>query len=144
MPKKIRLLIVEDHEFVVFALRTMLEKEPDIEVVGETNSGLEAVALVQRLCRMLCFGFTIKGLYGDEVAKRISASGFPSKIIAFSASSRQSYVKAMLKAGASMYLTKNTPADQILVAIRATARGDGAQAFSEPQKPEMRAMRRTN
>jgi DNA-binding NarL/FixJ family response regulator len=121
----IRILLADDHGIVREGLRFLLQKEPDIEVVGEAEDGLKAIELVRRLLPdIIVMDITMPNLNGIEAARRI-VHDFPKvKVLALSMHSDRMFVVSMLKAGASGYLLKECLSDELVKAVRAVAAGE--------------------
>jgi two-component system NarL family response regulator len=122
----IRVLLVEDHRMVREALREVLSKVPDLEVVGEAgdaHAGLEqALALAPDV---IVLDIRLPDLNGIEVAERLRDTGSTAKIVALSAFSDKRFVTEMLRSGASGYVTKSAAGSELVSAIRAVAGGHG-------------------
>jgi DNA-binding NarL/FixJ family response regulator len=122
----IRLVLVEDHRMVREALGEVLRKVPDIDVVGEAGDAKEGLKLALTLKPdVLVLDFRLPDLNGIEVAARIRDSGINIKIVALSAFADKRFVTAMLRAGASAYVTKSAAGTELVRAIRAVAAGHG-------------------
>ena len=121
----IKILLVDDHTFVRQGLHSLLEKEPDIEVVGEAEDGRKALELVSKLMPdVVVMDITMPNLNGVDATRQIT-SQFPKvKVIALSIHSSRRFVADMLKAGASGYILKECLSDELVEAIRTVA-GDG-------------------
>ncbi|HTY94356.1 MAG TPA: response regulator transcription factor [Steroidobacteraceae bacterium] len=123
---KIRVLLVEDHRMVREALREVLTKVTDIEVVGEAGDardGLEGARLLAP--DVIVLDIRLPDLNGMEVAKRLREAGSTAKILALSAFSDKHFVREMLRSGASGYVTKSAAGTELVSAIRAVAGGQG-------------------
>ena len=108
------------------ALSEVLRKVPDIDVVGEAGDAKEGLKLVLTLKPdVLVLDFRLPDLNGIEVAARVRDSGINIKIVALSAFADKRFVTAMLRAGASAYVTKSAAGTELVRAIRAVAAGDG-------------------
>lgn len=118
--KKFRILLVDDHRLFRDALRSLLEKVPNLEIVGETGNAFEVVGLARKMSpNIVCMDIGMPGMNGIETTRHLIAA-FPAvKIIALSTYSEQRYVMDMLNAGASAYVTKAGAADELLRAIHA-------------------------
>lgn len=119
-----RVLLADDHGIVRRGLRSLLETEPGLEVVGEAADGLEAL----RLCGehrpdVLILDVAMPLLNGIEVAARAQKLDRPPRIIVLSMHSDESYVLRALAAGASAYLLKDATDEDLLPAVRAIAAG---------------------
>jgi len=123
---KIRILLVEDHTIVRTSLRALLERQQDIEVVGETGDGVEAVDLIEQLSPdIVLMDVALRGskLNGMQATQKITDSTISTKVIALSLIEELSHVKQMLSAGASGYLFKGCSEDELLAAIHSVSGG---------------------
>ena len=122
----ITVLLVEDHRLVREALRDTLDKEPDIQVIGEAgdaNSAFERARTLNPDLVVLDIG--LPDLNGIEVATKLKErAGVEPKIIALSAYADRRFVTEMLRAGASSYVTKSSAGTELVRAIRAVAAGE--------------------
>lgn len=122
----ITVLLVEDHRLVREALRETLDKEPDIQVIGEAgdaNSAFERARSLNPDLVVLDIG--LPDLNGIEAATRLKErAGVEPKIIALSAYADRRFVTEMLRAGASSYVTKSSAGTELVRAIRAVAAGE--------------------
>jgi len=116
----IRVFLADDHQIVREGLRTLLEKQPNMEVVGEAKTGREAVQLVQGLLpHVIIMDIGMPDLNGIEATRQIVAKTQSVKVIALSMHSDRRFVVEMLKAGASGYLLKDSAFKELAQAIRA-------------------------
>jgi DNA-binding NarL/FixJ family response regulator len=121
----IRVALADDHQVVRIGVRSMLEKAPDIVVVGEANDGAGALRLVAELSPdILLLDVEMPGMTGVEVARRLQASGSPVRVLALSAYDDESYIAALLASGAAGYLTKDDAMEMLVDAVRGVARGE--------------------
>jgi DNA-binding NarL/FixJ family response regulator len=121
----IKILLVDDHAIVRQGLHSLLEKEPDIEVVGEAEDGRKALELTRELLPdAVIMDITMPNLNGVEAARLITHEFPKVKVIALSMHSDRTFVVSMLKAGASGYVLKECLSDELVEAIRIVA-GDG-------------------
>jgi two-component system NarL family response regulator len=105
------------------ALRILLERNPDFEVVAETGDGLEVFALARETSpNIVCMDIDMPGLNGIEITRQITAALPLIKVIALSTFSDRGYVADMLNAGASAYVTKAAAGVELLRAIDAVSR----------------------
>jgi two-component system, NarL family, invasion response regulator UvrY len=120
----IRVYLVDDHELVRTGFRMILLNEVDIEVVGETGSGEEALAQVRRVKPdvVLC-DLHLPGISGLEVTERIVRAEIGARVIVVSVQMDGPLPRRLLEAGASGYLGKGCAAEELLRAIRDVARG---------------------
>src|SRR3990170_5469489 len=116
----IRVLIVDDHKIMREGLRSLLEKQPDIEVVAEAESAREALKLVEEFMpNLVIIDVVMPSLNGIEATRRILAKVPTIKVIALSMYSDKRFVMEMLRAGASGYLLKDCAFEELDEAIRA-------------------------
>ncbi|MEP0805382.1 MAG: response regulator transcription factor [Chloroflexota bacterium] len=121
----IRLLLVDDHEVVRSGLRMLLENEADMEIVGEANTGRQALELVQALKpNVVIMDITLPDLSGIEVTRRIKAAHPETAVVALTIHEDQQYFFEMLQAGAAGYVPKRAAPDDLIAAIRAAHRGE--------------------
>ncbi len=120
----IKVLLVDDHAIIREGLRSLLEKQPEMEVVADTDDGRKAFDLVGELLPdIVIMDITMRGLNGIEATRQIIAQ-FPAvKVIALSIHSKRRYVADMLSAGASGYILKECLFDELVQAIKAVAAG---------------------
>jgi DNA-binding NarL/FixJ family response regulator len=119
----IRILIADDHHLVRQGIKSLLEKEPDIVIVGEARDGLETLAYVSQLHPdVVILDINMPHLTGIEVINDIHAAGIQTAVIILSMYSDESIVKRALRNGASGYLLKNSISDDLVAAIRAVHR----------------------
>lgn len=120
----IRVFIVDDHALVRTGMRMILSAETDIEVLGEAESGEEALPQVRRLKPdvVLC-DLHLPGVSGLEVTERIVRGDYGTRVIIVSVLEDGPLPKRLLAAGASGYVGKGGDAAELLRAIRDVARG---------------------
>lgn len=119
----LRILLADDHQMFREALRLLLERNPDFEVVAETGDGLEVFALARAVSPdIVCLDIGMPGLNGIEIARQVTAALPRIKVIALSTFSDRRYVKDMLNAGAAAYVTKAQAGVELLRAIDAVRR----------------------
>jgi DNA-binding NarL/FixJ family response regulator len=120
----IRLLLVDDHELMRQGLRSILDRDPDVEVIGEAASGREAVELARTLSPdVVVMDVAMKDLNGIEATRQIRAECRGVKVIALSSHSDSRYVNAILDAGACGYLLKANAYDDLRRALEAARQG---------------------
>jgi two-component system NarL family response regulator len=126
----IKVFLVEDHQMVREALREVLIKESDIEVVGEAGDAQEALRQVEALQPdVVVLDIRLPDLNGVEVAVRLRDANSHGKVVALSAFSDRRFVAAMLRAGAAAYVSKSAAGTELVRAIRAVA---GGQEYFSP------------
>lgn len=115
---KVRILLADDHKMFRHALRLVLDKQPNMEVVGEGGDGQELLALAQRTSPdVVCMDISMPVMDGVEATRRLLAMRPSLKIIGLSAFADQFYVMEMMNAGAAGYVTKGEAVDEIVRAI---------------------------
>lgn len=122
---KIKLLLVDDHEVVRTGLSMLLENQPDMEIVGEASTGLEAVQLAGELKPdVVVMDITLPDISGIETTRRVKERYPEIAVVALTIHDDQQYFFEMLQAGASGYVPKRAAPDDLLVAIRAAKAGE--------------------
>ena len=119
-----RVLLADDHAIVRRGLRSLLESEPSISVVGEAGDGIEAL----RLCAehepdLLIVDIGMPMLNGIEVAARVQKLPRPPAVVVLSMHADETYILRALGAGARAYLLKDATDEDLLPAIRTVASG---------------------
>ena len=121
---QISVLVVDDQRLVRAGFRVILAAEPDIVVVGEAADGLEAVDGARRLRpAVVVMDIRMPNLDGLAAARQVLAET-DSKVLMLTTFDLDEYVYAALRAGASGFLLKDAPSDQLVGAVRSVARGD--------------------
>lgn len=121
----IRILLADDHRIVRQGLRSLFEKESNFEVVGEADDGRKTLQLVRELLPdIVVMDIAMPNLNGADATRQIVREFPKVKVIALSMYSRRAFVADMLKAGASGYVLKECPVDELIKAIRIVASGD--------------------
>lgn len=115
----IRIIIADDHQIVRQGLRVLLEKEPDMQVVGEAEDGQTTVSLTKKLHpHVVLMDIKMPDLNGIEATRQILSELPDVKIIALSMYPDQRFVMNMLKSGARGYLLKDSAFEELAQAIR--------------------------
>jgi DNA-binding NarL/FixJ family response regulator len=126
-----RVLLADDQPLVREGFRRVLAEAPDLEVVGEAADGHQAVHAAQRLAPdVVVMDIRMPHLDGLAASERILASDARVRILMLTTFDLDEYVFRALQAGASGFLLKDTPLDELVAAIRFVARGDGLLAPS--------------
>jgi DNA-binding NarL/FixJ family response regulator len=121
----IRILLADDEALVRTGLRMILESEADLEVVGDAEDGEQAVAAVRELRPdVVLMDIQMPVADGLEATRRIVRSELATRVVILTTFGRDEYVFEALRAGASGFLLKNTPADELVTAVRVVSRGD--------------------
>lgn len=147
----LRVLIVDDHALFRQGLQTVLDQEADIEVVGEAGDGQQAVQQAQELMPdVVLMDIRMPGRSGIDAAQRIKDSVPHAKILMLTISDEEVDLFDAIKAGASGYLLKEIPVDEIADAVRSVAAGQSRispsmatkllQEFSAMSKHEPKEM----
>jgi len=120
----IKVLLVDDHAIIREGLRSLLEKQPEMEVIADTDDGRKAIELVRELLPdIVIMDITMPGLNGIEATRQITAEFPDVKVIALSIHSKRRFVADMLSAGATGYILKECLFDELVQAIKAVAAG---------------------
>ncbi len=121
----IRILLAEDHVVVRESIRQFLDRESDLEVVGEAGNGEEAVQLADQLKPdIVLMDVAMPIVDGIEATKRIKALCPATAVLALSAYDYDQYIFALLEVGTAGYLLKDVSGQELVDAIRAVHRGD--------------------
>ena len=127
----IRVLIVDDQALVRAGFRMILEAQPDIEVAGEAGDGLKAIEEVRRLRPdVVLMDVRMPGLDGIEATRRLTAAGAQSKVVILTTYDLDEYVFDALAAGATGFLLKHVPPEELVHGVRVAAAGDALLAPS--------------
>ena len=119
-----RILLVDDHELMRDGLRSILESEANVEIVGEASSGREAVALAHTLePDVVVMDVGMKDLNGIDATRQIVGDLPAVRVIALSSHSDSRYVSAMLEAGACGYVLKANAYADLREALQAARQG---------------------
>jgi DNA-binding NarL/FixJ family response regulator len=117
--RKIRLLIVDDHAVLRAGIRHIMQRTPDIQVVGEACNGVEALQMVASLAPdVMLLDMEMPVLNGIDVARRLHAESSPVHILVLSAYNDRPYIHELLKNGVAGYMTKDEAPRKIVEAIR--------------------------
>lgn len=120
----IRTVLADDHQLVLEGLQALLNKISDIEVVGVANDGLEAVRVVRDLQPdVVIMDLSMPGLNGIDAIRRIRADCPEVRVLCLSMHSERQFVAAAFEVGASGYLVKDEPFDEMVGGIRAVMEG---------------------
>ncbi len=121
---KMRILLTDDHTLFRQGLRQLLEAEYDMQVVGEAHDGGEAVARASELKPdIVLMDIGMPGLASFEAVRQIRKLRPETKVVFLSMYDDEDYLQQCLQAGGSGYLLKDSPADQLIAAIREVRRG---------------------
>jgi two-component system response regulator NreC len=121
----IRVLVVDDHTLVRQGIVGLLGSQPDIEVVGQANSGAEAVTLVGELQPdVVLMDITMPGIGGLEATRAVRERSPKAQVVILTIHDREDYLVQALRAGAAGYVLKGADVGDLLSAVRAAHRGD--------------------
>ncbi|MGA2381281.1 MAG: response regulator transcription factor [Spirochaetia bacterium] len=120
----IRILVVDDHSVVRQGIKQIVADSPDIEIVGEAVSGQEALDLVRaRAFDVVILDIAMPGRGGLDVLRELKAEKPALKVVVLSMYPEEQYAIRSLRDGASAYLTKGSPPEELILAIRTVASG---------------------
>ena len=121
----ISVVLADDHAILRQGLRTLLEAEPDIRVVGEASNGREAIDLVMNTApTVVVMDITMPDITGIQAADVIKTRLSPSRIIILSMYGDEEYIDQAIQSGVDAYLVKESVAGELIRAIREVARGN--------------------
>lgn len=127
----IRVLIVDDQALVRAGFKMILQAQPDIHVVGEAGDGEQAIGLVRSLQpNVVLMDIRMPGLDGIEATRRIKAEGLPGKVVILTTYDLDEYVFDALSAGATGFLLKHVPPEELVHGVRVAASGEALLAPS--------------
>ncbi len=125
MKRKIRIILADDHKLVRQGFRLILMSQDDMDVVGETGNGREAVDLAKSLNPdVIVMDVTMPEMNGIEATRRIREISPHIRVLALSVHRDSVYVREIIRAGAEGYLLKESADTDLLAAIRAVAQGN--------------------
>jgi DNA-binding NarL/FixJ family response regulator len=120
-----RVLIADDQALVRAGFRKLLEAAPDIEVVGEAADGREAVDQARRLRpTIVLMDIRMPRMDGIEATRHLTADGDGARVLILTTFGLDDYVYEALRAGASGFMLKDAPPEELLAAVEVVARGD--------------------
>jgi two-component system response regulator NreC len=132
---KITVLLADDHTMVRKGLRTLLDAEDDIEVVGEAEDGREAVDQASKLHPdIVVMDITMPGLNGLEATHQIKQRFPEMQVVVLTMHTAEEYVFQILRAGASAYVVKRAAPSELIAAVRAAHR---SESFLSPSVSRM-------
>lgn len=121
----IRLLIADDHPVVRDGLSNMFARDPEFEVLGEAADGSEAVRLAQALQPdVILMDLRMPRMDGLTAISELARRGVPARVLVLTTYDTDSHVLPAIEAGATGYLLKDAPRDDLLRAVRAAAHGE--------------------
>ncbi len=129
----LRLVVVDDHPVVREGLRAMLDAEPDLEVVGEAGDGIEAIERFRQLRPdVVLMDVRMPRMDGVEATRHLAGPGVadPARVLVLTTFDLDEHVYDALRAGASGFLLKDVPPEDLVAAVRVVAGGDALLAPS--------------
>ena len=128
---RVKVVLVDDQALLRAGFRMILDAEPDVDVVGEAADGVEAVEAVRLYSpHVVLMDVRMPNLDGIEATRRILALGGETKVLMLTTFDLDEYVYEALRAGASGFLLKDVPPEQLVAAIHVVAQGDALLAPS--------------
>ena len=125
-PKKIRILLADDHAVVRQGFGRILAAQDDLEVIGEAGNGREAVDLAEQLKPdVVVMDVSMPELNGIEATRRLMKAAPRTRVLALSMHKDSVYVREILRAGAQGFLLKDANDLDLLAAVRAVGQGQG-------------------
>jgi CheY-like chemotaxis protein len=119
-----RIVLADDHPVVRQSLKKILNQQPDFDLVGETDNGLETLSLVKQLQPdLLVTDLMMPGMNGLEVARRIRLSFPATRIVVVSVNSDEPYVAGAFRCGANAFVLKTACGRHLVAAVRAVLAG---------------------
>lgn len=126
-PRKIRIVLADDHDVVRKGIASLLIKEVDIEIVGQASNGRQAVELAKQLHPdLILMDVAMPQLDGLEATRLLQSENPDIKIVALSMFDKKDMAEQLLKAGAMLYLNKSDAFEELLGAIRKIMGSDSA------------------
>ena len=130
MNRAVRILLVEDHETVRLGLKLLIDREADLEVVGEASDGAEAVERGTLTdLDVVVMDISMPSVSGVVATRKLKARRPDLPIVSLTRHADQTFLEELLRAGASAYVLKQSPHSELLRAIRAVAAG---QQYIDP------------
>lgn len=127
--KPIRVLLADDQQLLRTGFKLVLGTEPDLDIVGEATDGVEAVEMARRLLPdVVLMDVRMPRRDGVAATREIVAQKLPVRVLILTTFDLDDYVVGALRAGASGFLAKDVPAEELVAAIRTVAAGDAVVA----------------
>jgi len=122
--KKVRVLLAENHETVREGLKMIIDREPDMEIVGEAADGREAIDRALHLePNVIVMDISMPGLNGLKATRKLKAMRPEIQIVALTRHREGGYLQELLQAGAAGYVLKQSSSEELIRAIRAVGSG---------------------
>lgn len=121
----IKVLLADDHAVVRAGIKALLDREPEIDVIGEASTGSEAVAAARRLQPdVVVMDVSMPDMDGLEATRAIRDAELPCKVLILTVHAQEQYLLPLLKAGAYGYVVKTSTHTDLLEAIRSVHKGN--------------------
>ncbi|OAH21875.1 MULTISPECIES: response regulator [Methylorubrum] len=121
---RIRVVLADDHPVVLAGIRTLLNADPEVELVGEATDGGEALPMIRAVAPdVAVVDVSMPGLNGLELTERVTGECPGTRVLVLTVHEDAAYVQPLMRAGARGYLLKRSAADDLLRAVRAVASG---------------------
>jgi DNA-binding NarL/FixJ family response regulator len=150
--KKLRILLADDHKIVREGLRTLINSQPDMQVVGEAANGKEVLVKARELKPdVVVMDLSMPELNGLQATERLKIERPEMKVVALTAHEDEGYLRQLCKVGAAGYVLKRSAGDELVKAISEVAKGGvhyeaslaskalAKQVTGSPVKGELRA-----
>jgi DNA-binding NarL/FixJ family response regulator len=122
--KKLRILLADDHKIVREGLRTLINSQPDMQVIGEAANGKEVLVKARELKPdVVVMDLSMPELNGLQATERLKAERPEMKVVALTAHEDESYLRQLCKVGAAGYVLKRSAGDELVKAISEVAKG---------------------
>jgi two-component system, NarL family, response regulator LiaR len=132
-PKKIRIILADDHPLMRQAIRMWLEKQQDLEVIAEASDGREAIDIALKLQPdIVIMDISMPKINGLEATKEIVSRCPDTQVLVLTVHTDDEHIRGMLQAGISGYIFKNAPGEDIVRAVRSVYSGESVLIPNEP------------
>jgi len=134
-PAPIRVVLVDDQQLVRAGFRMVIDSQPDLTVVGEAGDGAAAVELLRRTpADVVLMDIRMPGTDGIAATEQVTALPEPPRVVVLTTFDLDEYVVAAIGAGASGFLLKDAPPEEMLAAVRTVHAGDSVIAASSTRR----------
>ena len=131
----IRVVLVDDQQLVRAGFRMVIDSQPDLTVVGEAGDGAAAVELLRRTpADVVLMDVRMPGMDGIAATEQVTALPEPPRVVVLTTFDLDEYVVAAIGAGASGFLLKDAPPEEMLAAVRTVHSGDSVIAASSTRR----------
>jgi DNA-binding NarL/FixJ family response regulator len=135
MSEPIRVVLVDDQQLVRAGFRMVIDSQPDLTVVGEAGDGAAAVDLLRRTAAdVVLMDIRMPGVDGIAATEQVTALPEPPRVVVLTTFDLDEYVVAAIGAGASGFLLKDAPPEEMLAAVRTVHAGDSVIAASSTRR----------